>query len=128
MILLDTRVFVWMVSDPERLSAPARRAIEKLSDSLAVSAVCAWEVASLYRRGVLILPLTPHEFMRRALEHHGVLELPIAGTVAMDASALTEVGLTPWQKILLAEAMRQKCAIVSESVDLAQQTNVSVIW
>jgi PIN domain nuclease of toxin-antitoxin system len=128
MILIDTRVFVWMVSDPERLSAPARRAIEKSSDSLAVSAVCAWEVASLHRGGGLILPLAPHEFMRRALERHGVLEIPISGVVAMEAVALTASGVSPLQKILLAEAMRQQCAIVSDSAEMAQQEKVSVIW
>jgi PIN domain nuclease of toxin-antitoxin system len=128
MILLDTRVFVWMVSDPKHLSVPARDAIAKSRDSLAVSAVCAWEVASLHRRGGLILPLAPHEFMRRALERHGVLEIPIAGTVAMEAVALPTKVVSPLQKILLAEAMRQECAIVSDSAELAQQENVSVIW
>jgi hypothetical protein len=32
------------------------------------------------------------------------------------------------QKILLAEAMRQQCAIVSDSAEMAQQEKVSVIW
>ncbi len=128
MILLDTRAFVWMVSDPDRLSGPARSAIEKSSDSLAVSAVCAWEIALLHRRGRLILPVAPGEFMRRALEHHGILEIPVAGTVAMEAAGLEMGDASPFQKILLAEAIRQQCAIVTDSAELLHQDKAAVIW
>lgn len=128
MILLDTRVFVWMVSDPERLSGPARSAIEKSRDSLAVSAVCAWEVAALHKRAGLILPVSPKEFMRRALERHGILEIPISGSVAIVAVGLAVGVASPFQKILLAEAMSQQCAIVSDSTELASQDAVRVIW
>lgn len=128
MILLDTRAFVWMVSDPDRLSDRARAAVAKSSGALAVSAACAWEVAYLNRRGSLLLPVGPEEFVRRALERHGILEIPITGAVAMAAVGLTMDGALPFERFLLAEAIRQQCGIVSDSSTLAKQDAVRVIW
>ena len=44
MIVLDTHVWLWWVSAPDKLSAKALRAIEG-ADSLGVSAMTCWEVS-----------------------------------------------------------------------------------
>jgi len=53
MILLDTHILVWTVLDPDRLSRPALREIERARhrDGIAISAMTTWELALLLSRG-----------------------------------------------------------------------------
>lgn len=53
MIVLDTHAWVWFVGDPDRLSRPARAAIQgSLSDaSIHLSSISCWEVALLVKKG-----------------------------------------------------------------------------
>ncbi len=54
MILLDTHVVYWLAVEPEKLSAPAKRAIEDARNkgaALYLSAITLWELAVLAHRG-----------------------------------------------------------------------------
>ncbi len=46
MIVRDTAAWIWRASDPERLSADARRALDA-AERVLVSAISVWEVAML---------------------------------------------------------------------------------
>lgn len=55
MILLDTHAWLWWLDDPDRLSSPARQAIDDAvaDDAVHISAISAWEVAMLIQKGRL---------------------------------------------------------------------------
>ncbi len=55
-ILLDSHVLEWWSSDPERLSTPAHRAIDR-ADGLAVSAMTWYELAWLARHERIAVPM-----------------------------------------------------------------------
>jgi PIN domain nuclease of toxin-antitoxin system len=52
-ILLDTHVLVWTVTDSKRLSRAAVREIQRArrQDGVAISAITLWELAVLFARG-----------------------------------------------------------------------------
>jgi len=56
-ILLDTHVWVWWLATPERLSTAARERIDAAVDGgrVPVSAISAWELALLAKKGRLEL-------------------------------------------------------------------------
>jgi len=56
-ILLDTHALVWWQAGGERLSTEARRVIEA-AETILVSPLTLWEVATLHRRGRLVLDLS----------------------------------------------------------------------
>ena len=49
-VLLDTHALHWWATEPDRLSAAARRVLQD-ADELAVAAITWWELAWLVRRG-----------------------------------------------------------------------------
>jgi len=104
-ILLDTHVLVWMASDPDQLSQTAREAIHKFRGGLFISAVSAWEIALLHKRGRLLLPVSLEIFMRRAAARHGLHELPVTAALAMAAVTLPDIHNDPFDRILIAEAL-----------------------
>lgn len=57
MILLDTCVLLWLVMEPERLSARAKALISTHRERLAVSAISAFEIAVKARKHKLVLKL-----------------------------------------------------------------------
>lgn len=54
MIVLDTHVWLWWLSAPERLSDAASKAIDQAA-SIGVSTLSAWEIAMLATRGRITL-------------------------------------------------------------------------
>ncbi len=128
MILLDTHVLVWLASDPAQLSRPAQEALHKFQGGLLVSAVSAWEIALLYKRGRLLLPVSPADFVRRAVARHGLHELPVISTTALAAVALPEIHNDPFDRILIAEALERKCRIVTKDAIIPKYPGVSVVW
>ena len=66
MILLDTHVVLWLVSEPERLSKNARAAIDEArrnGEGLAVSCFTLIELATLYGKGRIRLGMSPESFL-----------------------------------------------------------------
>ena len=128
MILLDTHALVWMASDPDQLSHSAREAIHKFNGRLWISAVSAWEVALLHKRGRLLLPVSPEIFMQRAAARHGLHKLPVTTGLAMAAVALPDIHNDPFDRILIAEALERRCRIATKDAVIPKYPGVSVVW
>src|SRR4030065_24392 len=65
MIVLDTHVWVWWVSNPDQLSSGARIAIDQsMADSkVFISSISAWEIAMLVARGRLELTMPVRDWI-----------------------------------------------------------------
>ncbi len=87
MIVLDTHAWLWWTSDPQRLSAPAQEAIDR-ADTLGVPAICCFEVATLDARKRIELQRPAREWVRHALAHPRVEEMPITAEIAVQAGGL----------------------------------------
>jgi PIN domain nuclease of toxin-antitoxin system len=43
-LLLDTQIFIWLASDPDRLSADARAVCQDMDNTLILSVASVWEM------------------------------------------------------------------------------------
>jgi PIN domain nuclease of toxin-antitoxin system len=127
-ILLDTHVLVWMASDPSWLSPAAKNAIRAHPASLHLSVVSAWEISLLVKRGRLILPLPPEEYLARAIAHHGLIELPLTRRTAQSAVSLPDVHNDPFDRVLVAECLLRGLSLVSRDAVISRYDGVRVIW
>jgi len=127
-ILLDTHAFVWLASNQAELSARAFAAIKKDRHSVFISAVVPWEIALLFKKGRLLLPLSPKEFVERAAQHFGVQELPIARETTINAVALPDIHNDPFDRILIAEALCHKCRLVTKDEKIPLYPGIKTIW
>jgi PIN domain nuclease of toxin-antitoxin system len=128
MLLLDTHAFIWLASDPAKLSRPAKRMLETSADSLAISLVTAWEVALLVKRGRLSLPLPPAQYLEQAIRHHGIIELPMSREVVLHAVSLPDLHGDPFDRILIAEAHLRDAALISKDRNIAAYPGTRVVW
>lgn len=71
MILLDTHIWVWWMSQPDRLQPNQRQLLER-GGALGVSIISCWEVAKLVEYGRLKLDRPVGLWIERALNEPGV--------------------------------------------------------
>ena len=128
MILLDTHVFIWLASTPEKLSEKARAAIADNSSPMHISVVSAWEISLLYRKDRLKLPLSPEQFVEEAVEHLQLIELPLNRKTVQYSVKLPAIHNDPFDRILVAECQLNRFALVSADKVIAKYPEIDVLW
>jgi len=108
-LLLDTHAFLWWESADPRLGAAARQAIGDQANQIFVSAASVWEIATKRRTGKLAFAGSPVE----AIGKNGFFELPIAPLDAELAGDLDWTHRDPFDRLLVAQAMRLRGALVT---------------
>lgn len=86
-VLLDTHVWIWWVSDPDRLSGRTTEAIASAGTILVASISC-WEVAMLVVKDRIRIDRTAERWIRQALARPGLQAVPLAPAVATAAGLL----------------------------------------
>ena len=128
MLLLDTHALVWLASDQTRLPQKALQSIRGSAGKLYVSAVSAWELATLVRLNRLHLPQPAADFYGEALDYHGITELPIDGHIALHAVGLPPIHNDPFDRILIATAELNNLRIVTKDTIIPTYPGVRTLW
>lgn len=76
-LLLDTCVFLWLTTEPSKLSALAVTALDDEQNELFLSDTSMWEIALKYKSGKLPLPDAPREWIPSELSFHGIQSVSI---------------------------------------------------
>lgn len=129
MIVLDTHAWVWLVDDPDRLSAVARRAVEDAT-SVAISPLSCFEVALLSARGRIRLVEQPRRWIVGALAAARAVELPVDGAVAVRAALLPrdEFPGDPVDRLIYATAQEAGARLVTADRRLRGYDPRATVW
>ena len=128
MLLLDTHALVWLASSQRHLSARVRQSIRQNPDELYLSSISALEIAILHKRERLTLPLPPSEFVDRALQQHGIHEVPLDWRIAIASASLPDIHNDPFDRIIIATARLHGLKILTKDRVIPQYPEVKVIW
>jgi PIN domain nuclease of toxin-antitoxin system len=118
-ILLDTHVFLWLLTEPERLGEHLPIA-EDHSNELLLSAVSSWEIAIKHGLGRLPLPEPPQRYVPERLRAIGARALPIEHTHALAVAALEPLHRDPFDRLLVAQAGLLGVPILTADAAIAQ--------
>jgi PIN domain nuclease of toxin-antitoxin system len=102
-LLLDTHVFLWLQTQPERLG-DRLALLEDASNDLFVSAASTWEIAIKYASGRLALPEPPERFVLTRIREIGAEPLAIEHVHALAVSRLPNLHSDPFDRMLIAQA------------------------
>lgn len=108
-LLLDAHALLWWLADDPGLDDGARRAIGDTANDVLVSAATAWEIEIKRALGKLASP----DGLDRAIEQAGFDGLPISVADAVRAARLPAHHRDPFDRMLVAQAMRLDALIVS---------------
>jgi len=112
-LLLDTHAFLWWLSGDGALSVRAREAIADAANEIFVSAASAWEIATKHRIGKLPGVAVIVADLDRAISDQGFHGLPIGVRHGQIAGALPGARRDPFDRMLIAQAMEETLALVS---------------
>ena len=112
-LLLDTHALLWWLLGDTALSQPARAAIADRSNEVFVSAASAWEIAIKYKQGKLPAAARLVTMLDIIVSGQGFIELPVTIVDGEGAGMLQLVHKDPFDRMLVAQALLSKLAIVS---------------
>ena len=102
-ILLDTRVLLWAVYEPERLSRGVCDTLEDPASEVWFSAVSIYEIALKQSLDTPDFTASPYAVRAEALSL-GFRELPLDGIQAALVITLPPLDVDPFERLLLAQA------------------------
>lgn len=128
MIVLDTHVLLWWLSEPRRLSRAAARAL-KSAKVVGVPAVSTWEVAMLVAKGRIKLDRPALEWLQTALKEPSVELLPLTPAVAVQSTRLG-AGFhgDPADAMIVATAIVAGAPLVTKDEKILDFSAVETIW
>ncbi len=107
--LLDTHVLIWWLSEPKRISTPARDAIRNPDSNLFVSAAAIWEMAIKRALGRLEYP----DNLADVLEDERVAVLSIDIRHALSVAHLPALHRDPFDRMQIVQAKLESLTIIT---------------
>jgi len=111
--LLDTHALLWWFSDDPSLTRAVRKIIGDTKNTLVVSAVSAWEIATKVRLGKLPSGAGLAAEFTAYIERESFQLLPISVEHALRAGLLPGSHRDPFDRMLIAQAQAENIPIVS---------------
>ncbi len=117
MLLLDTHVFLWLQTEPERLGAHLPL-VETPSTELLLSAASAWEIAIKSGLGRLALPEPADRYVPTRLRAIGGQAVPIEHSHVLATASLPPIHRDPFDRVLVAQARALEATLITADSQL----------
>jgi len=111
--LLDTEVWLWSLSEPERLNAETRHLLARSGEELFLSAASSWEIAIKAALGKLPLPEPLASYVPKRMEAQGIRALAIEHSHALRVCTLPHHHRDPFDRLIIAQAEAEKMTILT---------------
>jgi PIN domain nuclease of toxin-antitoxin system len=126
-LLLDTHAFIWLNSEPSRLSETVRQLCQSGEHKFYLSMASPWEMQIKYQLGKLSLDVPLEELIERNIQSNHIQFLPIEFKYISHLAKLPFHHNDPFDRMIIAQALVEKMSIVS--VDGAFSAySVPVVW
>ena len=122
-LLLDTHVFLWVVSDHRRLSAAGRRLLLNATE-IYVSAASIWEIAIKRRLGKIE---GDPAALAVAIVESGFHPLPVTPTHAAGVELLADHHRDPFDRLLIAQAVAEPLRLITADAQLTAYTDLVTV-
>lgn len=116
--LVDTKVFLWMMAEPDRIGPRTTEVLSKDTTELYLSAASAWEIAVKFRLGRTHLPQRPLLYVPERMAAAQILHLPIDARHALATSQLDDEHSDPIDRLLICQAKEERMRLITTETSL----------
>ena len=126
MIILDTHIWIWWVSQPDRLNLTHRQRLEAGEDRhFGVSAISCWEVAQLVEYGRLRLDRPVGSWIEAAVAAPGISLIQLHPRIAVESTQLPPpFHRDPADQLIVATARVLQCRLMTEDSKISAYPHV----
>ena len=117
-VVIDTHVFLWAISNPDRLSARAQEIIRDERNEVLLSMASAWEITVKSSLGKLNVPRPAVEFVHRQLAGHRIGLLPLQFSHLSALEGLPWHHRDPFDRLLVAQCLDEGASLITVDVQL----------
>jgi PIN domain nuclease of toxin-antitoxin system len=118
-LLLDTHIFLWLQTEPERLGEQLPL-VQDERTVLFLSAASSWEIAVKYQLGKLPLPDAPQRYVPDRMRAIAAQALPVEHHHALGVATLPPLHRDPFDRLLVAQATLEDLTILTADSQVAQ--------
>lgn len=104
---------LWSATDPDRLAASARAALEDGAHDVLVSVVTGWEIAIKQSLGKLDLPKPAERWLPEVLRRSGFAVAELGLPAALRVRGLPWHHRDPFDRLLIAQALEEGYTLVT---------------
>jgi PIN domain nuclease of toxin-antitoxin system len=119
-VLLDTQVFIWLDSDPARLSATAGRRINDPASRLLLSVASVWEMVIKVGTGKLTLRADVETVVHDQTTRNPITLLPVDIAEAYAVGRLPPIHRDPFDRMLVAQAIVLNAVLLTADATVRQ--------
>jgi PIN domain nuclease of toxin-antitoxin system len=119
-LLLNTHIFIWWISTPERLSPRVLALCEDRANELILSVAGVWEMQIKLQRGKLQLALPLRDLVASQRQADSMVLLPVAPTHVLALQSLPTPHNDPFGRILVAQAIAEEVTLLSQDAVFAR--------
>lgn len=131
MILLDTHVWIWFLSNPEKLSSEAKKAVETgiEKESVFISSISIWEIAVLHTKDRLQLSIDLEKWISQSEKLPFLQFVPVNNAIALQSVLLPDpLHNDPADRIIIATALSEGVALVTKDEKIIAYSLIETIW
>ena len=126
-LILDTHVFIWWVTNPDKLSSRVFDELKNTHNDLFLSAVSIWEIVVKVRLGKLEIDGDLSEHVKGQVEQNGLLQLSLSPEHVYKLDALEDIHKDPFDRLLVAQSLYEGARLVTKDEHI-QRYEVETIW
>ena len=130
MIVLDTHVWWWSISEPAQLSRKARQLITKIPpEQRAIASISIWEFAMMVTRGRIEMTISPDEWLDYAINKTGLMILELNSKIALESCNLPgNFHKDPADRIIVATARVSRSQLITKDQKIIEYPHVTAVW
>ena len=125
-LLLDTHVWLWWNTEPERLSSASRRQIGDSRNEVFLSTASVWEIAIKQRLGKLPLREPVASYVNKRLAADDIRPLPISVDHAAGVETLEFRHSDPFDRLLVVQARHEGLRLLTADDQVLAYGNPTV--
>jgi len=130
MILLDTHVWWWSLTEPENLSGTAFETIAQAkTDHRAIASISIWELAMMVEKKRIELKVSVSRFFQKAIHDTGIEVIELSPEVAVESCRLPgDFQKDPADRIIVATARIHNFSLLTKDKKILDYPYVKAIW
>ena len=126
-VLLDTHVFIWLDTQPEKLSNTAMEICQDIDNQLYLSMASVWEMQIKVQLGKLKLKIPLADMLTAQQQENDLNILNIALTHVYQLQALPFHHNDPFDRLIIAQSVLEDMTLISFD-EKFKAYGISVLW
>ena len=124
MHIIDTHILLWMLSEPEKLSANAKKILQE--DDLYLSMASLWEIAIKQSNGKLELPFSPEELYAICIERDIQIKQILPSHLGR-LKDLHKIHNDPFDRLIICQSLAESIPILTHDSKIPLYP-VKTVW